>query len=188
LSARFDLLHRLMQAAAERDIDLLGAATDAEQRQAALQRLRYQRQRAPVARRIERQLRVMHVLAETARMHVRRRAGQQHAVGELQQRRHVVGGCVGHHQRQTAREAHRVDVLLPGDVERMSAEFAIAGGEEDQRLAIGIHAGSDATGQAAFLIAAASISATRSICARSMISGGDSAIVSPVVRISRPFS
>ena len=48
---------------------------------------RDQRQRPGVALRVERQAGVVHVLAEVARVHVRRRAGQQHAVGEVEQRR-----------------------------------------------------------------------------------------------------
>ena len=59
-------LHRLVQRAAERDVGLLEAAADREQRHAARERPRDQRQRPVVARRVQRQGRVVHVLAEVA--------------------------------------------------------------------------------------------------------------------------
>ena len=50
----FDLVHQLMQRAAQRHVDFLQAAADREQRHAAIDRMADQRQRGGVARRIVR--------------------------------------------------------------------------------------------------------------------------------------
>ena len=70
------------------------------------------------------------------RVHVGRRAGQQHAVGQIEQRIEFVGLRARHHQRQAAGQAHRIDVLLAGDVERVLAEHAVAGRHQHDGLGV----------------------------------------------------
>ena len=63
-----DLVHRLVQRAAEGDVGFLEAAADREQRHAARERLGDDRQDPGVARRVERQRFIEHVLVVVARM------------------------------------------------------------------------------------------------------------------------
>jgi hypothetical protein len=134
-------LDRLVQRSAERHVRLLKPAADREQRDAAFERSWNQRQCPGIAIGIEWQRRVVHVFGEVTRMHVRLRAGQQHTVGEVEQRIEFVGEIVDrggrHEQRRAACQAHRVDVLLAGDVKRVVTQHAVASGHEHHRFGSG---------------------------------------------------
>jgi len=69
----------------------------------------------------------VHAFVEVARVHVGRRAGEQHAVRQVEQRVDLAVQRVRHHQRQAAGQAHEVDVLLAGHVEGVQADLPVAG-------------------------------------------------------------
>jgi hypothetical protein len=69
-------------------------------------------------------------------MHIRRRAGQEHAVGDLEQIVELVGIGARHDQRLAAGQPDRVDVLLRGHVEAVVPEHAVAGRHEDDGLRV----------------------------------------------------
>ena len=72
--------------AAERDVQLLEAAADRKERHAALERKRDQRERRRVAIKIVRLVPLRRLLSVARRMHVRARAGQEHAVDAREHR------------------------------------------------------------------------------------------------------
>jgi hypothetical protein len=117
-----DLVHRLVQRPAQRHVGFLRAAADGQQRHATRQHLADQRQGPGVARRVQRQGRVVHGLRPKwrgARWTATRSAARRRPV---EQGVDVVGLGRGHHQRQGAGQPHGVDVLVAGDVEGVLAE------------------------------------------------------------------
>ena len=85
IAAAFDLVHELVQRAAQRHVDLLQAAADREQRHAAIDRMADQRQGGGVARRIVRRARPALLAVIVVRLDIGRAAGQQHAVEHVEQ-------------------------------------------------------------------------------------------------------
>ena len=80
IAPALDLVHELMQRAAQRHVDFLQAAADREQRHAAVDRMADQRQGGGVARRIVRRARPALLALIVVRLDIGRAAGQQHAV------------------------------------------------------------------------------------------------------------
>jgi hypothetical protein len=81
----FDLVHELMQRAAQRHIDFLQATADREQRHAAIDRMADQRQGGGIARRIVRGARPAVLALIMMRLDIGRTAGQQDAVQAVDQ-------------------------------------------------------------------------------------------------------
>ncbi len=78
------VLHLLPQRAAERDVHLLEAAADGEQRQARFDRARDQRQRRRIPMRVVQRVRIARRPGVSRRLDVRRAARQQDAVEPLE--------------------------------------------------------------------------------------------------------
>jgi hypothetical protein len=85
VTAAFDLVHQLVQRAAQRHVDLLRAAADREQGHASLERMADQGKRGGVARRIVRCALPALLAAIVVRLDVGRAAGQQHAVQRIEE-------------------------------------------------------------------------------------------------------
>src|SRR5437868_259604 len=75
-----ELMHALMQSAAERNIQLLDTSADCQDRQVTPNRFANQRQSRRVARRIVQGLRVARLAAVPARMDIRGTSGEQQSL------------------------------------------------------------------------------------------------------------
>jgi hypothetical protein len=135
IAEALDAMHGLVQRAAEGDVGFLEAAADGEQRHPEAQRLRHDGQRPGVAVRIKRERLVEHVLGIVAGVDVRRRAGEQHAVGGAQQVIELARVRSRHHQRLASGQPDRVDVLLRDEVDELLSEDTVARRHQDERFA-----------------------------------------------------
>ncbi len=134
-------VHRLVQAAAQCDVDFLEAPANAEQRHALRHAGPHQREGERITFRVERQAGVVHGLVEVRRVNVGRRAGEHHAVDHGQQvvhlrgvgqrehdglrlRAHLDGACVLVAQQQVG---HFVSVAAQQTVVRRQPDHARMG-------------------------------------------------------------
>ena len=128
-------MHGLVQAAAERDVDFLETAADAQQRHALLDTGAHQRERECIARRVERQQGVVDLLVEMRGMDVGRRPGQQHAVDQTQQAGQISGLCEReHHGLRQGAVPDRAGVLVAEQQvgSGMRAQLTMVGRQPDQ--------------------------------------------------------
>ena len=143
IAPTIDLVHELVQRAAQRHVDLLQAATDREQRHAAIDRVPDQRQGGGVAGGIVGRAGPA-FLAVMMRLDIGRAAGQQHAVERVEQPVERVGhgGVIAQFRaegrdqdRQGADGADRgLDVLFAHRVMPAAAPVLLeTGGNADER-------------------------------------------------------
>ena len=131
----FGVVHLLQQAAAERDIDFLKPAADAEHRNAARKGGADQRQGRGVARRVCGRLRVAQRLAIVVRLDIRRRAGEHQPVHIPQ---HRIQRQLGAHRRQQPRQharqrQQRVNIFLRHRIRGVPADRFQIGGDRNAR-------------------------------------------------------
>ena len=179
-------VHRLIQAAAERDVQLLEAAADGEERRLALDRGADQRQRQRVAQGIEPIRHERRLLAVMLRRDVRRAARQQDRVGHLEDGadiRHA--GADRHKQRLAFRDlGDRRGVFAAHGVKDVAFDQLGAGRDDDDRTA---HAASSpATSLRVRSSARPITSSASSNCACVQISGGAMTMVSNTARMMKP--
>jgi hypothetical protein len=134
-----DVVHRLMQGAAQGHVHFLKAAADRQQRYAAFDGGAYEGQRGGVARRVLRQRWIEHGFAIQTGIHIGRRAGEHDAVGDGQQR-FKIGGSTERRDDQWRAARTFTDgghVLELRRVIRMCANVVDARGNQNDRATHG---------------------------------------------------
>ena len=125
------LVDVLVQGSAERDVHLLEAAANREQRHPTFDAAVYERQRGLVAVRVVQGAGPAGRLSVVPRQHVRRAAREQEAVDRIEQIVVRDGAPEGgdEERQRSRRRAHRGDVLLLDDVVDAAFEVAPACGD-----------------------------------------------------------
>ena len=129
------LVHMLVQAAAQRHVELLDAAADGQERHAAGNRAADQRQRGGVAVGVGEVALPRRRAAIESGIDVRRASGDEDAIQPVQQRLMVEALPDGwdQHRDRLGTGDHGIDILLADAVEVKLVTWLQAGGDADQR-------------------------------------------------------